>query len=147
MYNLFALALFGSILEHIIGSRRFLVLFLAAGILANILAVFFYPSSLGASGAIFGVLGALVVLRPGMIVWAFSLPMPMFLAGIIWAIGDLIGLFIPSDVGHIAHLAGMGIGIIYGFFVRGRFKEFRRSSRSFVLDERAMRDWEDNYMR
>src|SRR3989344_260913 len=55
--NLFALALFGSILENFIGGKRFLLLFFTTGILANLVSVNFYDSSLGASGAIFGILG------------------------------------------------------------------------------------------
>src|SRR3989338_1099215 len=95
LYNGFALALFGSILEHELGSKRFLGVFLITGILANLVSVFFYPSALGASGAVFGIIGALVVLRPGMTVFAFGLPMPMILAGIAWAVGDIIGVFVP----------------------------------------------------
>ena len=58
-------------------------LFFISGILANLISVNFYNSSLGASGAIFGVIGALVVVRPWMFVWAFGLPLPMIVAGIL----------------------------------------------------------------
>ncbi len=62
LYNIFALALFGSMLERLIGSTRFLMVFFVTGVLANIVSVNFYDSSLGASGAIFGVIGALIVI-------------------------------------------------------------------------------------
>src|SRR3989344_6819428 len=62
--NLFALAFFGSILERFIGGGWFLTVFFVTGILANLISVNFYDSSLGASGAIFGVLGALIFVRP-----------------------------------------------------------------------------------
>ena len=68
--NVFALALFGSILEKFIGGRRFLLVFIVSGILANLVSVNFYNSSLGASGAIFGIIGALIFVRPLMVVWA-----------------------------------------------------------------------------
>lgn len=145
LYNGFALALFGSILEHTLGSKRFVALFVITGIFANLVSVWFYPSSLGASGAIFGVIGALVVLRPGMTVWAFSLPMPMFVAGIVWAIGDIIGVFVPSDVANLAHLTGMGAGIVFGFFYRIPRHEKRKEE--MRLDETTLRSWEDNYLR
>ncbi len=118
LYNVFALALFGSILEKIVGGRRFLILFFVTGILANIFSINFYDNSLGASGAIFGVIGALVVLRPLMVVWAFGLPMPMFVAGILWAVGDAIGIFMPSNVANLAHLSGMFFGLIFGVLYR-----------------------------
>ncbi len=118
LYNGFALALFGSILERLIGSKRFLLVFFITGILANLVSVNFYDNSLGASGAIFGIIGALIFVRPLMIVWAFGLPMPIFIAGILWAGGDLIGLFVPSNVANLAHLSGMFFGLVIGAFYR-----------------------------
>ncbi len=118
IYNIFALALFGSVLEKLIGSRRFLFAFFITGILANLISVNFYDNSLGASGAIFGIIGTLILIRPLMIVWAFSLPMPMFVAGILWAAGDIIGIFVPSNVANFAHLSGMFFGLILGIYYR-----------------------------
>ncbi len=146
IYNLFALALFGSILESAVGSRRFLSVFFISGILANIFAVNFYDSSLGASGAIFGVFGALMILRPGMIVWAFSIPMPMALAGLLWIAGDIFGVFMPDNVGHFAHLSGAAVGLIFGVFFRERNKN-KVSEERIMLDENSVRRWEDDYLR
>src|SRR3989344_2772693 len=64
VFNLFALALFGSALEKFIGGWRFLIVFFVSGILANLISINFYSSSLGASGAIFGVIGALIIVKP-----------------------------------------------------------------------------------
>ena len=146
LYNMFALALFGSILESLIGSRKFLTVFFVSGIFANLIGVNFYSSSLGASGAIFGVLGALIIIRPLMVVWAFGMPMPMFIAGILWVAGDLIGVFVPSDVANIAHLAGIAIGLAFGILFRD-WKERRAEQKKIVLNESAMRQWEDNYLK
>ena len=118
LYNLFALALFGSMLEKFIGSRKFLIVFFVTGILANIISVNFYDASLGASGAIFGIIGALIVVRPFMVVWAFGLPMPLILAGILWVVGDVIGIFVPSNVANLAHLSGIAFGLIFGGLYR-----------------------------
>src|SRR3989338_7352609 len=89
--NLFALLLFGLILEGRIGAKRTLQLFLFAGVVVNLFSP--YPRSLGASGAIFGILGALIALRPGMVVYVSYIPMPMFVAGIILLLQDLFGVF------------------------------------------------------
>lgn len=150
LYNMFALGLFGFMLESLIGSRKFLIIFLSTGIIANIISVNFYDSSLGASGAIFGIIGALVIIRPTLMVWAFGLPMPMFLAGILWAIGDIIGVFFPSNVGNIAHLSGMLFGILFALFYR---KEYLRNNppntknSQVRIDENSVRRWEDYYLR
>src|SRR3989338_3448675 len=151
VYNIFALVLFGSIVERLAGGKKFLIIFFASGIFANIVSAMFYPSSLGASGAIFGIIGALVLIRPGMTVWAFGLPMPMILAGILWATGDLLGAYgylagNPIDnTGNIAHIAGMFIGIIFGFFLRE--KRTNVVDDKLRLNEDYMRSWEDNYLR
>ena len=118
LYNLFALALFGSIFERLVGSRKFLFVFFITGILANLVSVNFYDNSLGASGAIFGIIGALIIVRPFMVVWAFGLPMPIFIAGILWAAGDVIGIFMPGNVANLAHLSGMFFGLIFGAIYR-----------------------------
>ena len=152
-YNLFALVLFGSILEKLIGSGRFLIVFFITGILANLISVNFYSSSLGASGAIFGIIGALIVIRPMLVVWAFGLPMPIFIAGIFWGIGDFLGAYgfligNPMDnTGNIAHLSGMVFGLILGMFYGDRKRNSRRKREDAVIDEHAMRDWEEKYLR
>jgi len=94
-----------------------------SGILANIGSAYFYPASLGASGAIFGIMGTLTVLRPKMYVWVFGVPMPMFVASIIWALIDLVGMFAPSGIANAAHIAGLSSGIIIGFLLRKQFGE------------------------
>ena len=147
--NLFALALFGTVLESIIGSRRFLWVFFVSGIIANLIAINFYPLSLGASGAIYGILGALIILRPMMTVWVYSLPMPMFIAGIVWVGAGVFGLFAPSDVGDIAHLSGIAIGFVFGMFYRARINSYADNIKRnrIIIDENSMRRWEDVYIR
>ncbi len=148
LYNIFALALFGSILEKLIGGKRFLIVFFGIGILANIIAVNFYSSSLGASGAIFGVIGTLIMVMPMLIVWAFGLPMPIFIAGILWVAGDIIGVFNPSGIGNIAHLAGLGAGLGIGLFFRLFIqKKTPSTAKGVFVDEKNIREWENKWMR
>jgi len=148
IFNLFALLLFGSILEKLIGGRRFLIVFFVTGILANLISVNFYTLSLGASGAIFGILGTLIVIKPGLPVWVFGLPMPIFVAGILWVGADLLGVFGfgETGVGNIAHLSGLFLGLVFGFYYH-KLIERRKRIPKIVIDERSMQNWEDNYMR
>lgn len=142
LYNLLALGLFGSILEKLIGNKNFLLVFFLSGIIAGVASFFFYDSSLGASGAIFGVIGALIIVRPTLPVFVFGLPMPIFIAGILWAGGDIIGVFVPSNVANLAHLAGLAFGLILGFFYR---KPSERKNK-LIMDEGLINSWEDRYM-
>lgn len=143
LYNLFALALFGSILEKLIGGKKFLFVFFISGIIANLIGFNFYDSSLGASGAVYGILGALAAVRPMMMIWAFGFPMPMFIAAILWVVGSVLGIFMPSNIGHIAHLSGIIIGLLIGIFLR----EKRRAVRKIEISEPDIRRWEERYMR
>jgi len=62
--NLFALYVFGPALEGIIGRARFLAVYLVGGLASSVLVLFLsgqYTSTLGASGALFALLGALLV--------------------------------------------------------------------------------------
>ena len=149
LYNLFALLLFGFILERKLGSIRFLLVFFASGILANVIAVNFYPSSLGASGAIYGILGCLAVIAPMMIVWAFGLLMPMFIAAILWVLGGVLGVFGfgSGDVGYIAHLSGIFVGILLGIFFRIRHVKPGVSPDKIKIPDNYIMDWEERYMR
>jgi len=63
--NMYSLYYVGSILEHVIGRWRFVLLYLAAGLAGSTGALIATPNAVtvGASGAIFGILGALYVLE------------------------------------------------------------------------------------
>lgn len=120
LFNGFGLAMFGSILEQTIGSKRFLFVFFGTGLLSSIASTFFYNAVVGASGAIFGVIGALVVLQPTLTVWVYYIPMPLYIAAVVWVIGDLFGFIVPSGVANAGHLAGLAAGLVTGFMIRGR---------------------------
>jgi len=147
LYNMFALALFGSMLEKIVGCEKFLAIYFAAGLVASAAAFFFYGSSLGASGAIFGILGALAALRPRMTIWLY-VPMPMFVAIFVWTAIDLTGFLYPSGIANAAHLAGLGAGLVAGFFLRKEFGEYSSKKRKpqLITDE-EFRRWEDKWVK
>lgn len=147
-FNVLALAMFGSILESIIGGKRFLIIFFASGIVAGIGSFLFYEASLGASGAVMGIMGALGVLRPRMTVYVSYIPMPMSVAVVVWALGDLFGFFNPfTNVAHIAHLAGLAMGTIFGLRLKKRYgRRYERKVNYFHIGEDKFRKWEDEWM-
>ena len=148
---MFALLFFGFSLERLIGSRRFLMVFFVSGILANVVAVNFYDSSLGASGAIYGVLGALTIIRPMMMVWAFGFIVPMFIASFLWIGADVLrlyGAFGVSNVGSIAHLSGIVVGFLMGvYYLVNGLRAARKNKVEVRFDERGFRDWEDRFVK
>ncbi len=140
--NMLALFLFGLILEQNIGSRKFLYVYFAVGIIAGIVSSNFYASSLGASGAIFGVLGTLAAMKPRMMVWVYGVPMPMAVAAGFWLLLDIAGVFFPSNVANIAHIAGLLFGIAIGLYLHEPEPKLKKEK---VLKDDEFNRWEDEW--
>src|SRR3989338_1423696 len=140
--NIFALGLFGSILEKFIGTKKFIIIFFAGGIVANIVSLPFYTSALGASGAIFGLLGMLAALKPKMIVWTYGVPMPMFMAAGFWLLLDIAGAFYPTNIANVAHIGGLFFGIIVGIIFRQPETEAKRNEN---LSDEELKEWEEQW--
>lgn len=140
--NLFALGLFGLILESKVGEKRFLAVFFAGGIVSSIVSSFFYTASLGASGAIFAVIGVVAVMMPRMMVWNLGVPMPMAVAAIVWLLLDIAGAFFPSSTANMAHIAGILFGAAVGIIWR---KPEKRSANRSLSDE-DIDKWEEEWM-
>ena len=121
--------MFGPFLEQKIGGKKFLGLYFATGIAGNA-GYFVYAyvlgnpaiPAVGASGAIYGVLGALAVLEPNLTVFAapFFLPLPLWLAAIGWVLTEFAFLGAPDLVGRAAHLAGLFLGVACALFLRSK---------------------------
>jgi hypothetical protein len=121
-------------LEVRIGRKKFLYLFLGAGILAGVAQLLVIPSDiviLGASGAILGTLGALTVLAPRLpVLLFFFIPMQLWMVTLgFGALSAILVLTAPGgSVAHMAHFAGLVVGLIYGYKLR---REERRKYRHF----------------
>jgi len=122
----FGLFMFGSYLERIIGERKFMKVYFAGGLAGGLAYmgmsfIFGIPQphipAIGASGAVFGVIGALVMLRPNMVIY-FNLffPMKLWIFATIYVLYSLIALPGNFDAGvaHAAHLGGLFIGLYLG---------------------------------
>jgi membrane associated rhomboid family serine protease len=116
--NMYSLFYAGSILEHVIGRWRFALLYLVSGLAGAAGALTWSPNSLtvGASGAIFGVLGALFVLeRRGNIATGGQI------AGLI-ALNLLFTFALSSYISVGGHVGGLIGGVVLmAAFVRFRW--------------------------
>lgn len=144
--NAFALAIFGLLTEKNIGTKKFLFVFFAGGIFANLISLMFYSKSLGASGAIFSCIGVLAFIKPRLMVWAYGVPMPMAVAAAFWFVLDFFGAFYPSNIANIAHIAGLLFGIFIGIFLKKKYKE-RVEKRKKILREEEFELWEKQWMK
>ena len=149
IYNMIGLLVFGSILEHYVGGRRFLIIFFGTGLAAGIASLAFYSSTIGASGAIFGVMGCLAVIRPKQLAWALGAPMPMLAAVVVYAILDFALFFSADNVAHASHLVGLAVGAIIGLELRARMPrlvERKGKEPEDGVTERELDEWERRYM-
>ena len=133
--NMLFLWIFGDNVEHRMGHVRYLIFYLVCGVLASLAHVItsvmlatnassLLIPSLGASGAISGVLGAYIVLHPHrrvtVILFRFLTDVPAYVAIGIWFAFQLIsGLGIlggGSEMGGVAYAAHIG-GFIAGLLL------------------------------
>jgi membrane associated rhomboid family serine protease len=131
LFNMIALYMFGGTIERTFGPRNFIIYYFVCAIVAAIAQLLvvqyfthgFYPT-LGASGAIFGLLLAFGMLYPHEKVMLMFLPIPM--PAWLFVIGyATIELFLgvtgtQAGVAHFAHLGGMLGGIVLIQYWRGR---------------------------
>ena len=116
--NMLSLYFAGSLLEQVIGRWRYLVVYAVSGLAGSAGALYVTPNSptAGASGAIFGVLGALLVLeRRGTIQSGGQILM--------WIVLNLVFTFSVSGVSVGGHIGGLVAGIA----TMAAFTQFRRS--------------------
>jgi membrane associated rhomboid family serine protease len=145
-FNMFALWMFGAEIENHWGTRQFNIYYFTCGIGAaaiNLLATIGDPyPTVGASGAIYGVLLAFGMMFPNRYIFLyflFPVKAKYFIAG--YALIEFISgldsraMGSGSNIAHFAHLGGMLIGFIYITIKRaewsfsGLFSKIRSSGR------------------
>ena len=121
-FNMFALFIFGNALERRIGSGLLLLIYLVSGVVGGMgFMVLTGPdtAALGASGAIFGVIGAMVMIAPRMPVYLWgAVPLPMAVVGLGYALIEILAFGSVDGIAHSAHL----LGFIGGFAIALTYK-------------------------
>lgn len=120
LFNGFMLWMLGRLLEPAMGSRRFLLYFLGCGAAAAVLTAAWQPGSLtpviGASGAVYGLLGAFAFLFPRTQVYLYFLfPVSARTLAVVLGLMEFAmtlsgGL---SRVSNITHLGGLAAGLAW----------------------------------
>jgi membrane associated rhomboid family serine protease len=128
--NMLFLWIFGDNVEHRAGPIPYLLAYLAAGLVGSLAQTFSDPTSpipsLGASGAISGVLGAYLVLFPRnrvtAFVFRFLVQIPALAAIGMWiALQVISSLADPAGAGgvaYLAHIGGFAAGVVTGLLFR-----------------------------
>ncbi len=151
-FNMFAVWMFGRVLEQVWGPKRFLTYYLVCGIGAGVIqelvqfieytmvwsnyesvntgldiipmSVFLNElTTVGASGAVYGILLAFGMLFPNSQMFVFPIPVPIkakyFVIGYA-ALELVLGITGGDGVAHFAHLGGMLFGLIFIIYWRNK---------------------------
>jgi len=164
LFNLLYLAMFGADLEHSWGARKFTTFFFVCGVGAGLIDLAVRTAldphadgiatapTIGASGAIYGVLLACAVIMPHRQVYLFPLPVTISMRLLVIILGaiEFISTFgvTGDNVSHVCHLGGMLVGYLYlrrGSFlynVRNQVSDYqrRRLRRKFEVYVRDHKD-------
>lgn len=132
LFNMFAVFMFGRTLEQVWGSKRFLTYYMVTGIGAAIIQMIvtfmrlqnagadgymlMNIPTVGASGAVFGILLAFGMLFPNAKLFIIPIPFPIKAKWFVIGYGIIelffgIGNFSGDNIAHFAHLGGMLFGI------------------------------------
>lgn len=145
--NMLSLFFIGGLVERLLGRKRYLWFYFFSGIFAGVFFVLvsylfsligqmsignwiinlggdFNTFAVGASGALFGLIGLLMLLTPNLPVYVMFIPIPIKMKYA--APGILILLWLISItggilIGNTAHLGGLIAGLIYGVYLRTKF--------------------------
>lgn len=142
-FNMFALWMFGRIMEEYWGGKRFLYYYLVCGIGAGLIqeagqllgVISPFANTIGASGAIYGILLAFGMTFPNEKLFIIPIPFPIKAKYFVtfYAIVEILeGFGASSDgVAHFAHLGGMLFGLLLILHWRRAAKRRRYGSGSF----------------
>jgi membrane associated rhomboid family serine protease len=120
LFNMFSLFVFSESLEFYLGPGRYLLIYFASLLGGNLFSLLVHRlhgeyTSVGASGAVSGLIFASIALFPGMKIGFIIIPpiIPSWLYGILFIAYSIYGIRSRRDnVGHEAHLAGALVGML-----------------------------------
>jgi membrane associated rhomboid family serine protease len=130
LMNMVGLWFVGRELEPVVGTGRFVALYLGGGVVAGLAQMLFSPGSgalIGASGSVFAVLLAFTMLFPSLPITALVVFVPVNMRartlGLLAVTASVVFWISGREpgIGHLAHLGGSLAGWIFGRVYRRRF--------------------------
>ena len=147
--NMLYLWIFGDNVEEVLGRFRYVVVYLVCGVVGSLFQIVANPNSiiptLGASGAIAGVMGMYVIWFPHnrvrVLVFRFVTEMPAVVVIGLWivlqvleGVGTFSRLGMTGGVAYLAHVGGASTGLIFAYL-------FYRRADTLKRDNEAREGW------
>jgi len=140
-FNMLMLWMFGMEIENMMGSRKFLMFYLLAGIGGGLLQLILGAGGgpiIGASGAVYGVMVAFAMYFPDRMIYIYFLfPVKAKYLIVFLMVIEFMSVGDGSFVAHLAHLGGALVGFSFVFFDKqynfnfDRFFDMFKSNKSF----------------
>lgn len=131
-FNMLALLFFGRILEEEITPIQWLGVYFTSGFVGNLaFALTSLSPAVGASGCIFGIMGATMLIKPKKMIQIYIIPMPLGLIAILYILSQVALATDPamgSGIAYMAHVGGLITGSVFMFFC-----ETKKSIKSFFI--------------
>lgn len=136
--NVIALFFFGRVVEEYLGRKKFLLIFFATAVTGNLafLAFSFFSGQLGtvvigASAAIFGLMGTAMLARPlELVPYPYLIPIPLIVVAVLYTLYNIASFLLvatnlqESNISFISHIGGLVAGMYFGFKEEGSKKGF-----------------------
>jgi len=135
--NMIALFFFGRVVELEIGRGKFLLIFFVSAIIGNLailttsvlgLSSEIIPT-IGASAAIFGLMGAAMLIKPlEFVFYPYLIPVPLILVALIYTLYNIAAFLLVittgaiSNISYASHIGGLAVGMFFGFKQEGSRK-------------------------
>ena len=122
LWNIFALLIFGRVVESTFGAMRWLIVFIAAVIAGSLfhIALGLLTANpvgvIGASAGISGLIAAAMLANPLRITFVQIIPMPIAAAASFFILADVLSLFggVSDGVSYAGHVGGLLAGALIG---------------------------------
>jgi len=135
--NMIVLFFFGKVVEVELGWKKFLLIFFVSGIVGDLATVFagsmgwmdILIPTVGASAAIFGLMGTAMIIKPlEFVFFPYLIPIPLILVAVLYTVYNIIAFAsvlivgVSTNIAYIAHIGGLIVGMMFGFKHEGRKK-------------------------
>jgi membrane associated rhomboid family serine protease len=136
-FNMLGLFFFGKVLEKEVNGQWFLAVYFISGLIGNFVYMFTDMNPVvGASGCVFGIMGAAMLLNPIKRIHLYIFPLPLGVVAIAFVIFETLAVYfrpeqfaeLTQNVANVAHLGGVMTGGMFALF-----NNFKRSMKGMLV--------------
>src|SRR3989304_4415731 len=137
LLNMLALFFFGRIVEIEMGWKKYLLIFFVASLLGDLgillTTLLGYSSAtvstIGISGAVFGLMGTAMLVKPfDFVFYPYLIPVPVILVALLYTLYNVAAFVLvlagglTTNISYISHIGGLAGGMFFGFKQEGQKK-------------------------